>query len=572
MSEQRVCRGGTRRVSGDSDRPDATAGRAARRAAGSAAREPRALEPAGAATPRARRPRGPIFPLRRRAGQDGGRGWGRRWRPPRLRPHVTDATRRETWECEHAPPRYSVVCDAAHRARAKWTARGVRFENVSWRAREPVETVDPRFFCETASPYDFVFSRHTMLLVPCFSFQPPKKKNENEFAIRAAALAARRSGARLAPVSPPAALPTILTEHTRKTKKPQKLRIIPRGSCANSASRPYSAGDMHSSAAPWRARARAAPPAPAPPGAGRGRGHGRRTRSGPLGGPPGARGNFGIGLGDGVRRGPFSGSGAALLQRARFCAALFSCVFLRAAARGVAGVDAGRDARLFFFFFSSAGFGSFGFISRTFAGSGEVVHETGARRDRASPAATDDAPLQSRVTPRSEEKRRAAARLRAPSETIPRFVVCASSLFPPIVSASAFRTSAFKARSIGGRGSAARLGGARARRRCSPFFSLGFSFVVVPTGVGSSMRHSAWGTSASTFTKPLSASSTRGGAFRLGGGVVAESVSVLMRHDAARHLQSSRDVLGEASPTRGSPRTSVGGLRAARVGGARAPD
>ena len=90
------------------------------------------------------------------------------------------------------------------------------------------------------------------------------------------------------------------------------------------------------------------------------------------------------------------------------------------------------------------------------------------------------------------------------------------------------------------------------------------------------MRHSAWGTSASTFTKPSSASSTRGGA--ASGSVaesVAESVSVSGYGTTRRATFKARETSsGEASPTRGKPsKTSVGGSpRGPGSAGARAPD
>ena len=187
------------------------------------ARAARALGPAGAATPDARAFRAvQIFStLRRRAVKTGVADGGAADGVPRACARTRDrcdATRGDAkrGRCEHAPPRYSVVCDAAHRARAKWTARGVRFEDVELACAR----ADHRFFCETASPYVRLrffspYERNTTVL---FLFLFTASRHENEFAIRAAALAARRSGARLAPVSPPAALPTILTRKTREKK------------------------------------------------------------------------------------------------------------------------------------------------------------------------------------------------------------------------------------------------------------------------------------------------------------------------------------------------------------------
>ena len=231
---------GTRRVIGRlrSAGRDARVARRGGRRGQRGARAARALGPAGAATPDARAFRAvQIFStLRRRAVKTGVADGGAADGVPRACARTRDrcdATRGDAkrGRCEHAPPRYSVVCDAAHRARAKWTARGVRFENVSWRAREPVETVDPRFFCETASPYDFVFSRHTMLLVLFFSaFFRKETRTSSPSAPPLSPLAAQAHASRpslLRPRFPPSSR----GRHAKK-KKARTPRIIPRGSCA----------------------------------------------------------------------------------------------------------------------------------------------------------------------------------------------------------------------------------------------------------------------------------------------------------------------------------------------------
>lgn len=198
------------------------------------ARAARALGPAGAATPDARAFRAAqIFStLRRRAVKTGVADGGAADGVPRACARTRDrcdATRGDAkrGRCEHAPPRYSVVCDAAHRARAKWTARGVRFEDVSWRAREPIIDFFVRLLRHT---YDFVFSRHTKETPPCFSFQPRETKTSSPSAPPLSPLAAQAHASRpslLRPRFPPSSR----GRHAKK-KKARTPRIIPRGSCA----------------------------------------------------------------------------------------------------------------------------------------------------------------------------------------------------------------------------------------------------------------------------------------------------------------------------------------------------
>ena len=271
-----------------------------------------------------------------------------------------------------------------------------------------------------------------MILIACFSFQPPKKKNENEFAIRAAALAARRSGARLAPVSPPAALPTILTRNTReKQKNPKNRASSPEDPAQTLPLHGFVLGGRYARlvqqrlgvpqrvARPRRRRRRRR-------GRGRGRGHGWRTREWPAGWPAGARGgNFGIGLGDGVRRGRFLGlRRGAFAKGLAFAPRFFSCVFLRAAARGRRRRRRGEGRAPFLFLFLIGRLRKLRlYLPRLRRIRGEVVHRNRgapprpARRRRRG----NDAPL--RIASRAAVRRKnaaRAARLRAPSETIPR--------------------------------------------------------------------------------------------------------------------------------------------------------
>ena len=129
---------------------------------------------------------------------------------------VTDATRRGATRNVgdvNTHRRATLLCATPLTARVRSGPREGCFEDVSWRAREPIIDFFVRLLRHTTS-FFLAIQRNTTVLSYFFS----ASRHENEFAIRAAALAARRSGARLAPVSPPAALPTILTRKTREKK------------------------------------------------------------------------------------------------------------------------------------------------------------------------------------------------------------------------------------------------------------------------------------------------------------------------------------------------------------------
>ena len=390
-----------------------------------------------------------------------------------------------------------------------------------------------------------------MLLIACFSFQPPKKKNENAFAIRAAALAARRSGARLAPVSPPAALPTILTRNTREKQKNPKNRASspedPAQTLPLTAS--YSAGDMHaSSSSAWRAATRRAPapPAPAPPGAGAGAGARWGTREWPAGWPAGARGGTsGSGSETAYDAGAFSGSGAALLQKGSLLRRAFFPAFFFAPPRGRRRRRRGEGRAPFLFLFLIGRLRKLRlYLPRLRRIRGEVVHRNRgapprpARRRRRR----NDAPLESRS--RRGRKKNAAAR-RASSCRARRsrgFVVCASFLpFPDRLRLSlqnlGLQNEVDRRERVRGE-----VAAARARRRCSPFFFRGFRCsgtyrrraFDAPLGLGHERLHlhealervfHARARLPARWRSPRSPCRRRG------------------MHDGAR-LQSSRDVLG----------------------------
>ena len=307
-----------------------------------------------------------------------------------------------------------------------------------------------------------------MLLVPCFSFQPPKKKNENEFAIRAAALAARRSGARLAPVSPPAALPTILTRNTReKQKNPKNRASSPEDPAQTLPLHGFVLGGRYARLVQQRLGVpqRAARPPPARRrGAGAG-GGAQMRRERPAGWPAGPRGGTRDRLGDG-ERGAFSAPARRFAKGLAFAPRFFSR--RRAAARACRRRRGEGRAPFFFFSHRSASKQGFSAPSRIRARS---FTETEARPGYPRVvAATNDAPLQSRARLRPKKTPR-ARRLRAPSETIPRIRRCASFLFlPPIVSAQPSEPRPSKRGRSEGEGPRRRSAAARARRRCSPFF------------------------------------------------------------------------------------------------------
>ena len=323
-----------------------------------------------------------------------------------------------------------------------------------------------------------------MLLVPCFFFSAFfKKRNENAFAIRAAALAARRSGARLAPVSPPAALPTILTRNTReKQKNPKNRASSPEDPAQTLPLHGFVLGGRYARlvqqrlgvpqrvARPRRRRRRRR-------GRGRGRGHGWRTREWPAGWPAGARGgNFGIGLGDGVRRGRFLGlRRGAFAKGLAFAPRFFSCVFLRAAARASPASTRG-GTRAFSFSFSHRPASEASALSPAPSPDprrGRSPKPRRAAATRASPAATERRSAPNRESRRGPKKKRRARRASSCAERDDFADSSFALLSLPFPRSSPPQPSeprpSKRGRSEGEgprRGSAA----ARARRRCSPFF------------------------------------------------------------------------------------------------------